>query len=196
MSTPSIEQQIESLEKQKDEIIQQLVQLKHQRSNNEHIKNYELFDFAGNAVTLLELFGDKNDLIIIHNMGKGCNYCTLWADGFNGFAKPLADRAAFVVVTPDAPAVQQEFAESRGWTFRMASAHGTPFISELGFSEFKDGKEYYHPGYSTFKKYPDGTITRAAYDYFGPGDMYCSVWHMFELLPDGIANWHPQKVYA
>ncbi|MBK9248868.1 MAG: DUF899 family protein [Ignavibacteria bacterium] len=196
MSTESIQQQIDKLEKQKDDILAQLVSLKRQRTNNEQIKNYELLDFAGNSVSLLDMFGDKNDLIVIHNMGKGCNYCTLWADGFNGFAKPFADRAAFVLVSPDSPEVQQEFAESRGWTFQMASSQGSTFTSELGFSEFKDGKQYYAPGYSTFRKNPDGSITRAAYDYFGPGDLYCAVWHIFELLPEGVENWHPKKVYA
>ena len=42
----------------------------------------------------------KRDLIVIHNMGASCPYCTLWADGFNGIYDHLADRAAFVALQP------------------------------------------------------------------------------------------------
>src|SRR6266481_1402041 len=38
-------------------------------------------------VRLSQLFGDKASLFVIHNMGAGCPYCTLWADGFNGFCR-------------------------------------------------------------------------------------------------------------
>ena len=30
-------------------------------------------------------------LLMIHNMGEACRYCTLWADGFNGFLPHLED---------------------------------------------------------------------------------------------------------
>ncbi len=74
------------------------------------------YEFAGQygTVRLSELFGDKSDLFVIHNMGRGCPYCTMWADGFNGVLPHLEDRAAFVVSTPDAPDVQRGFAEARG----------------------------------------------------------------------------------
>ena len=39
--------------------------------------------------TLLDLFGDRDTLLAIHNMGQGCRYCTLWADGFNGLLPHL-----------------------------------------------------------------------------------------------------------
>ena len=40
-------------------------------------------------------------------MGRGCSYCTLWADGFNGLRHHFEDRAAFVVVSPDTPEQQK-----------------------------------------------------------------------------------------
>ena len=57
------------------------------------------YDFATpqGTVSLSALFGDKPDLIVIHNMGASCAYCTLWADGFNGVYDHLANRAGFVV---------------------------------------------------------------------------------------------------
>ena len=49
----------------------------------EVVQDYVLDGWDG-PVRLSELFGDKRDLILIHNMGKGCPSCTMWADGFNG----------------------------------------------------------------------------------------------------------------
>ena len=85
-------------------------------------------------VTLASLFGARNDLLLVHNMGARCPYCTLWADGLNGVLGHLENRAAFVVCSPDAPDAQKSFAESRGWRFRMVSdpdgaftaGHGVP----------------------------------------------------------------------
>ena len=77
MSTKIVELEREVFEKQ-----QLLAQLKRER-DAEPVDDYELSGPAG-KVRLSELFGDKNDLIVVHNMGKSCPYCTLWADGFNG----------------------------------------------------------------------------------------------------------------
>ena len=48
----------------------------------ETVPDYELRGTDG-VVRLSEMFGAKSDLILIHNMGAGCPYCTMWADGFN-----------------------------------------------------------------------------------------------------------------
>src|SRR3990172_11779288 len=67
------------------------------------VPDYILNDPDGNPVKLSELFGDKNDLILVHNMGRHCWDCTMWADGFNGLRHHLNSRASFVVCTPDEP---------------------------------------------------------------------------------------------
>ena len=162
----------------------------------ENVENYRLKRQDGTETTLAELFGDKKELIVVHNMGKGCPYCTLWADGFNGVAEHLADRASFVVVSPNTPETPREFAESRGWRFPMASAAESDFTQDMGFKVEQDGQWYYLPGYSVFAKNDDGSITRIAYDFFGPGDVYAGIWHMFELLPGGPGEWQPQFSYA
>ena len=46
----------------------------------EPVKDYELKGPEG-SVRLSEMFADKTDLILIHNMGSECPYCTMWADG-------------------------------------------------------------------------------------------------------------------
>lgn len=157
----------------------------------EEVKDYSLLDAEGNSVLLSSLFDERNELLVIHNMGKQCSYCTLWADGFNGFAKPLTDRVPFVVVSPDLPEVQQAFAASSGWTFPMLSSNTSSFFAELGF-EPKPG--IYYPGVSAFIR-KDNKIYRTAHDYFGAGDVYCSVWHLFDLLPNKHGGWHPKIEY-
>lgn len=156
------------------------------------VREYQLTGPAGASVTLASLFGDKDDLILIHNMGTECSYCTLWADGFNGVLPHLENRAAFIVVSPDDPATQAQFAESRGWQFRMVSSQGTSFRADMGFQT----DDEVMPGVSVFRRQPDGTITHVAKDFFGPGDEYCGLWHLFDLLPGGAGAWEPQFTYS
>lgn len=141
---------------------------------------------------LSELFGDKDDLILIHNMGRKCSYCTLWADGFNGVYPHLADRAAFVVSSPDSPQVQQEFAKSRGWRFPMVSHEGTSFAADMGYRTQNGG---WMPGVSVFRR-DKGRILRVADSGFSPFDDFCALWHLFGLLPNGPAHWTPKFDYS
>lgn len=113
------------------------------------VRDYILTDSDGRRMALSDLFGEKDDMILIQNMGRSCPYCTMWADGFNGVLDHLEDRAAFVVVSPDAPPVQKQFARSRGWRFRMVSSKGTAFSKDMGFENKQGGPE---PGVSVFHK--------------------------------------------
>lgn len=160
----------------------------------EPVEDYQL-QRADGPVRLSVLFGDKPDLVVIHNMGKSCPMCTTWADGFNGLAAHIADRLAFVVSSPDAPDVQAELAESRGWRFPMLSTAGTDFAEKLGFSGEHDGETMLTPGLSVFRRDDDGGIVRVARDFFGPGDAYCSLWPIMELLPGGQGDWWPSLSY-
>ncbi|HLP51426.1 MAG TPA: DUF899 family protein [Chitinophagales bacterium] len=158
----------------------------------EEVKDYTLKDWNGNDVLLSSLFDERDELMVIHNMGKRCVYCTLWADGLNGFVLPLNDRMPFVVTSPDAPDVQKEFAESRDWKFKMLSTLGSTFTADLGF-EPKPG--VYHPGVSALIR-KDGKIYRTSYDHFGPGDAYCAPWHLYDLFPKRDNEWQPKYKYA
>jgi len=146
----------------------------------------------GSEVRLSEMFGARRELIMVHNMGKQCRWCTLWADGFVGLTKHLENRAAFVVVSKDDVDTQRAFYQSRGWNFRMYSSFGTTFNRDVRF-EADDGHQM--PGVSAFFKDESGKIFRAAYTYFGPGDDFCAVWPMLDLLRDGLAGWEPQYQY-
>jgi len=95
------------------------------------VQDYVLKNRDGQDVPFSDLFGDKQELIVIHNMGKACSYCTMWADGFNGIFEHIQKRASFALVSPDASEVQREFADSRGWKFPMFSGADSSFILSL-----------------------------------------------------------------
>lgn len=185
-----IYQQIHDLQKQIEAHRNSILELRAQLQP-EPVSDYTLLGKGNSVVSLSSLFDERNELLVIHNMGKRCAYCTLWADGFNGFYLPINDRVPFVVVSPDTPDEQQAFAESRGWKFKMLSAQGTSFIKDLGF-EPEPGK--YWPGVSALIM-KEGKIYRASYDFFGPGDFYCSPFHLFDLLPNRDNNWRPKFKY-
>ncbi len=184
--------EIAQLQEQITELKSKLAEAR-RRTGGEVVQDYTLKNSDGSEVKLSQLFGDKPDLLVVHNMGKGCRYCTLWADGFVGFTPHLENRGAFVVMSNDPPDVQREFAKSRGWNFRMASSRGTSFFKDMGY-EPEPGK--YWPGASAFHKDASGKITRTGHATFGPGDDFCAIWHLFELFKDGVNKWQPQYTYV
>jgi predicted dithiol-disulfide oxidoreductase (DUF899 family) len=167
---------------------EQLVKLKKSLPETK-VDNY-LFSLPNNEkVSLAQLFGDKNELFVVHNMGSSCSYCTMWADGFNGIYHHLIKKAPFVVTSPDSPEFQEDFSASRGWKFPLISTEENTFKEDMGFE--KDG--YYYPGVSTFRKDADGNIYHHAKTTLGPGDDYCAVWHLLDLLPSGREDYEASK---
>ena len=143
-----LDSQIDELEYQLQDIKRQLAELRRTRPREE-VGDYTLKDADGRDAPLASLFGTHSRLILVHNMGRDCAHCTMWADGFVGLVPHLASRAAFVVTSPDAPEAQKEFAQARGWNFPMCSAKGTSFVSDMGFDDEKQGLM---PGVSIFAR--------------------------------------------
>ncbi len=156
------------------------------------VQDYTMTGMSGEKIKLSEMFGSKNELILIHNMGRSCRYCTLWADGLSSSTKHFESRAAFVLTTPDDHETARKFAMERGWQFKMYSTEGTSFKCDMGFANEKNDPM---PGVSIFKKEADGKIIHVTKDFFGPGDDYCSIWHFFDLLPSAGETWEPQYHY-
>lgn len=185
--------EIQELETQILQLKQQLTETRLRQPRQEVDADYTFGGPNGKNVRLSELFGDKSDLLAIHNMGKDCSYCTLWADGFNGLFPHLQDRATFIVVSPNDPRTQAEFAGSRGWKFPMVSSAGTSFAGDMGFASAEYGTL---PGVTAFHRDEDGRIYRIASSPLGPGDDFCAVWPLFDLLQDGANGWEPEYEYA
>lgn len=151
-----------------------------------------VFQTRNGPVTLKSLFGDKRDLFIVHNMGTGCNSCSMWADGLNGFYPHISDRAALVVASPDVPQVQADFAASRGWRFPMVSTKGTTFSADMGFAT-PSGSPM--PGVSAFQL-KGAEVARVSASPFDDYDDFCMAWRFFDLLPEGADGWRPKRTYG
>lgn len=180
--------EIIDLEQQIAELIQKLNVLR-KASTPEEIPNYTFATLNGET-TLLDLFGDKDKLLMIHNMGQGCRYCTLWADGFNGLLTHLEAAMSVVLVSKDSPETQRRFANSRGWRFHMASHGGGDYIQEQtvidGSTNGPGAVIYERDGNKVYRK---NTCT------FGPSDIYCSMWSLLGLAGLGEEDWTPQYTY-
>ena len=122
----SIEKQLFELKKQLSEALK--------NAPDESVQNYQLLTLEG-SVSLAELFGDRTDLLVIHNMGTGCQYCRLWADGLNGLLPHLESRTSIVLSSPDEPSVQREFAEARSWNFKLVSAKASTFNNDMNMEK-------------------------------------------------------------
>ncbi len=153
------------------------------------VPDYTFSTIEGES-TLSALFGDRQKLLVIHNMGQSCRFCTLWADGINGVLHHLESEIAVILVSKDNPQVQREFASSRGWKFRMASHGGGAYIQEQTVMDGHDNM----PGAVLYER--DGEqIYRKHACVFGPGDQYCIVWNLLSLAGIGEDNWTPQYFY-
>lgn len=177
---------VQELEKQIFELTQQLSKAR-KESEPEEVDESYVFQTEEGDKTLSDLFGDKDELILIHNMGISCAYCSLWADGFISMYPHIKTRAAFVLVNNDSLEIQAETRKNRGWNFPMARDDSRQFTKTMGFAD----NTHLHPGTSVFIKGEDGKIYRKNKSWFGPGDHFCSVWHFWDLLDGGTKEWHP-----
>ena len=151
------------------------------------VPNYTFRTESGET-TLRDLFAGRGKLLVIHNMGQGCRYCTLWADGFNGLLAHLESALSVVLVSKDAPEVQRTFANARGWRFRLASHGGGDYIREQGVYGEADN----YPGAVVYELVGD-EIRRKNACSFGPGDIFCALWGLLGLA--GIDEFTPQYSY-
>lgn len=153
------------------------------------VSNYTFSTLDGET-TLANLFAGRDRLLVIHNMGQGCRYCTLWADGFNGFLPHLESAMSVVLVSKDPPAVQRAFANSRGWQFRLASHGGGDYIREQTVQEGSENM----PGAVVYERRGEQILRRNG-AVFGPGDEFCSLWNLLGLAGLSESEWTPQFRY-
>lgn len=153
------------------------------------VPNYTFDTFEG-RVSLTDLFGDQDRLLMIHNMGQGCRYCTLWADGLNGLLPHLESAMAVALASKDSPETQRRFAASRGWRFRLVSHGGGDYIREQTVLEGESNM----PGAVVYERQGEGILRRNAC-IFGGGDSYCAMWPLLGLAGLTEDDWTPQYSY-
>ena len=188
MTSKATSNEIIELEAQIGGLMVKLNELR-KASMGPEVSNYSFNTFDG-EVTLLDLFADKDKLLVIHNMGQGCRFCTLWADGFNGLIHHLESAMSVVLVSKDSPEIQRTFANSRGWRFRLASHGGGDYIREQTVMEGANNM----PGAVVYERDGD-KIYRKGGSVFGPGDIYCAMWSLLGLAGMGEEEWTPQYRY-
>ena len=180
--------EIKNIEQQIFELTAKLNELR-KSSSGEEVENYT-FSTQGGEISLLDMFGENDRLLLIHNMGQGCRYCTLWADGINGFLPHLESAMSVFLVSKDAPDLQRTFASSRGWRYRLASHGGGKYASEQTVMTGENNM----PGAVGYERSGD-RIRRKNAAMFGPGDQFCSMWSLLGLAGIGEADWTPQYKY-
>lgn len=173
--------EIESLEAEILGLTEKLARLRSANPGDE-VTNYS-FDTLNGPTTLRDLFAGRDKLLVIHNMGQGCRYCTLWADGLNGILAHLESAFSVVLVSKDPPELQRTFANSRHWKFRLASHQSSPYLAEQ-----TNGNA---PGAALYELHDDKIIRKNSCD-FGPGDLYSPMWPLLALAGLDESSWTPQ----
>lgn len=148
------------------------------------------FETTTGTTSLSALFAGRERLLMIHNMGQACRYCTLWADGINGVLDHLEDAMAVVLVSKDSPQAQRAMALDRGWRFRTASHGGGAYMAD----QCAMGEHANMPGAAVYEL-TSGKIMRRGRTAFGPGDLYSPMWHFLSLAGIGSSDWTPQYHY-
>ena len=184
---PQLDAEIEDLER-RIEALKAERSAARRRRDPEAIEDFEVGTSEGPR-RLSDLFGAHRDLLLVHNMGTTCAYCTLWADGFVGLLPHLTRRSAVALLTPDPPDVQRAFAAARGWPFVMASDPTRAVARALGFATDAGSSL---PGVSGLRRAVDGSLVRTGRAEFGPGDDYCAVYPLLDLLEGGAEGWAPR----
>ena len=153
------------------------------------VKDY-VFQTTTGEIGLSDLFAGREQMMVIHNMGQGCRYCSLWADGINGVHGHLENAMAVVLVSKDPPETQRRMALDRGWKFRMASHLGGDYMAE----QCGMGDHANMPGAAIYVR-RGKKVARRGRTYFGPGDLYSPVWHFLALAGVEQSDWTPQFHY-
>jgi len=178
----------QKLEMEIMEKAQELAALR-QAEEGAEVEDYSFATHHG-EIRLSDLFAGRKRLLMIHNMGQGCRYCTLWADGINGILDHLEDAMVVALVSKDPPDLQRRMALDRGWKFRLASHAGGDYMGE----QCAMGEHANMPGAAVYQL-EDGKIMRRGRTAFGPGDLYSPMWHFLSLAGIGMSDWTPQFHY-
>jgi predicted dithiol-disulfide oxidoreductase (DUF899 family) len=169
-------------------------------------------DGPDRPVTLLDLFGDHETLVVYHLMfhpddDQACPMCSMWVDGLHGVSHHLTQRTALAVVAKAPVGKLRRWGRHRGWHgLRLVSSHGTSFNADLHVEGPAGGQ---WPAVSVFRRErgdsgSDGgdrvrhVLTQTANSptiAAGGIDLLNPVWHVWDLLPAGRGDWFPDNDY-
>ncbi|MBB5193251.1 putative dithiol-disulfide oxidoreductase (DUF899 family) [Silvimonas terrae] len=168
------------------------------------------FDSADGPVTLQQMFGEHDTLVIYHWMfgpqrERPCPMCTCLLSALNGEMPDILQRVAFGVVARAPIERMQAFAKERGWHhLRLYSAGGSSFNQDY-IGEDPNGDDT--PGLNVFVRIGD-SIKHFYGDEMGPDTAdpgqdprgapdLMPLWNILDLTPGGRGtDWYPQLDYT
>jgi predicted dithiol-disulfide oxidoreductase (DUF899 family) len=168
----------------------------------ERVDKPYLFEGPEGRLTLADLFGKHDQLIVYHFMfgpdwEEGCPGCSYWADNFNGVDGHLAARDTALVAISRAPHDKLETYKKRmGWNFRWVSAVGPEFNHDFGVTRRSHDKVMPYnygstpremeemPGLSTFIR-QDGNVFHTYSTYARGLDVVNGAHHLLDLTAKG-----------
>jgi predicted dithiol-disulfide oxidoreductase (DUF899 family) len=170
--------------------------------------SYTFVSTSGAAVSLVELFGDKSDLVVAHMMfdntysgERPCKNCSFWADSYDALNVHFARKAAFAVVAKAGHEKLAAVAKAKGWHFALVSSAESTFNRDLAveFTQQEvDAKAPLYnfgtappftrqcPGFSVFHRDADtGQVFRTYSTYARGLDALNLCYRFLDLLPNG-----------
>ena len=167
-------------------------------------KGYYFETLSGQA-SLLDLFGDHDQLIVQHLMfapeaDEGCPMCSFWADGYDAMITHMHQRNANFVAVSRAPLEKLSMYQARmGWSFPWVSCGDSDFNYDFDVTatedEMAEGTTQYNyrdsptrtrdmPGISVFAR--DGEEIYHTYSTYARGlDRLNAAYAYIDLLPRG-----------
>jgi len=170
------------------------------------VEKMYVFDSLEGKVTLAELFGSKNQLVVYHFMfgpgwKDGCPHCSFWADHYDSVNFHIGQRDTMFVVVSRAPLSEIEpFKRRMGWRFRWVSSNENDFNFDFHVSftpqELKSGKPFYNyrtvkmniderEGVSAFYKDKDGQVYHTYSAYERGIDLMNTTYNFLDLTAKG-----------
>ncbi|KAK1753907.1 hypothetical protein QBC47DRAFT_414831 [Echria macrotheca] len=150
-------------------------------------KSYQFHGPEGSTLSLADLFGDKDQLIVYHFMfapenERGCNGCAFVGEHIPDL-RHLRSRNTSMVVVSRAPFDKiAAWKEKLGWTFPWYSSYGSDFNYDFGGTVKGGGGEM--ANLSVFYK-RDGEVYQT-YSIFPRGvEMLLGTYQLLDLTPLG-----------
>jgi len=160
--------------------------------------------FAGpkGAVSLADLFGTHNQLVVYHFMfgptwKEGCPSCSFWADHFDSMIPHLAARDVALAAVSRAPYKRfAPFKKRMGWKFPWVSSNANDFNYDFQVAHREGEKKEYNyapmsgtmselPGASMFVRDESGAIYHTYSCYARGLDMLNGTYQLLDTVAKG-----------
>jgi predicted dithiol-disulfide oxidoreductase (DUF899 family) len=172
-------------------------------------KNYQFTAEGGRTVTLADLFGDKQSLVVYNYMfgpqrERPCPMCTSLLGAWNGEARDIQQRVGLAVIARSPIERLVAFKQERGWRDLPLYSDPSGEFSRDYHAIAPDGSDI--PGFNVFTR-RDGRIRHfwsgeMGFDQADPGQDprgapdLMPIWTILDSVPEGRGkDWYPKLDY-